>query len=62
LPFRQLADRGAWFLPVLVDGRALVGHDETVKMAFAKTMTPRAQADSPTDFVPAAELVTVPKV
>jgi len=29
-----------WFLQVTIDRRKLSGHDETVKMEFAKTMTP----------------------
>jgi len=50
-----------WFLQVPIDRRKLSGHDETVKMEFAKTMTPRASAASPIDFVLAAGTVRVPQ-
>ena len=50
-----------WFLQVPIDRRKLSGHDETVKMEFAKTMTPRASAASPIDFVLAAGTVRVPE-
>ena len=39
----------AWFLQGPVDGREVASHDEIVP--GAKTMTPRASARNPTDFV-----------
>jgi hypothetical protein len=39
----------------------VLGHDETVKMEFAKTMTPRASACNPIDSVSVAGSVRVPQ-
>ena len=47
------------FCIVPIDGRKFPCHDEVVKMAFAKTMTPRALANSPIDFVSAEGTVRV---
>jgi hypothetical protein len=51
----------AWFLQVRIDKRKMSVHGK-LSCITAKTMTPRALASHPIDFVSAAGTVRVPKV